>query len=39
VLSPFPVSPPPRNPLSHPPSPCFYEGVPPLTHLLLPLCP
>ena len=25
---------PPRNSLSHPPSPCFYEGVPPLTQPL-----
>jgi hypothetical protein len=25
-------SPPPRNPLSHPSSPCFYEGVPPPAH-------
>ena len=36
MLSPFPVSIPPRNTLSHPPSPCFYEGVPPPTHPLLP---
>ena len=35
MLSPFPVSLPTRNTLSHPPSPCFYEGVP----LLPPPCP
>jgi hypothetical protein len=39
MLSPFPVSLPPRNILSHPHSPCFYEGVPPLTHPLLPPLP
>jgi hypothetical protein len=31
--------PPPRNPLSHPPSPCFYDGVPPPTHLPIPTSP
>jgi hypothetical protein len=35
MLSSFPVCPP-RNPLSHPASPCFYEGVPPSTYLFLP---
>ena len=35
MLSSFPVSPPPGNTLTHPSSPCFYEGVPPptLSHL------
>jgi hypothetical protein len=34
---PFPGSPPSlRNPLSHPPSSCFYEGVPSLTYPLPP---
>ena len=28
-----------RNPLSSPPSPCFYQGAPPPTHPLLPPCP
>jgi hypothetical protein len=32
----FPGLPSPGNPLSHTPSPCFYEGTPPLTHPLLP---
>ena len=32
---PFPSSPP-KNFLCHRPSVCFYEGVPPLTHPLLP---
>ena len=36
TLSPFPVSLPPGNSLSHPPSPCFYEGVPLPMHLLPP---
>jgi hypothetical protein len=36
ILSPFLVSLPPRNPLSHLPSPCFYEGVPTPTHPLPP---
>jgi hypothetical protein len=27
------------NPLFHPPLPCFYEGAPPPTHLLLSHCP
>jgi hypothetical protein len=27
------------TPLSHPPSPCFYEGVPPPTYPLRPPCP
>ena len=31
MLFPFPVFPDPGNPLSHPPSPCFYEAVPPPT--------
>ena len=31
MLSPFPI-PPPRSPLFHPPSSCFYEGVPPPTN-------
>jgi hypothetical protein len=35
MLFPFLFSPPPRNPLSHLPSPCFYEGFFPLTYLLL----
>ena len=35
----FPVSFSPRNTLSHPLSPCFYEGVPPPTYPLLPSCP
>ena len=39
MFSPFPVSLPPGNILSHPPSPCLYEGVPPLTHPLPPPCP
>jgi hypothetical protein len=30
-------SPLPRNPLSHAPSPCFYEGGPPPTHSCLPI--
>jgi hypothetical protein len=33
---PFQISLPPGNTLSHPPSPCFYEGVPPPTHQLPP---
>jgi hypothetical protein len=36
LLSSFLVSPPPRNPLSHSTSPCFYEGVLPPTHSCLP---
>jgi hypothetical protein len=36
MLSPFPVSLPPRNSVSHPPSPCFYESVPPPIHQLPP---
>jgi hypothetical protein len=32
----FQFPPTPGNPLSHPPSTCFYEGVPPLTHPLPP---
>ena len=32
MLSPFQVSLPPRNTLSHPPSPCFNESVPPPIH-------
>ena len=36
MLPPFPVSLPPGNTLSHPPSPCFCEGVPPPTHSHLP---
>jgi hypothetical protein len=37
MLSPFPISLPPKNTLSHPPSPCFYEGVPiPTYHFHLP---
>jgi hypothetical protein len=32
MLFPSPVSIPPGNTLSHPPSSCFYEGVPPPTH-------
>jgi hypothetical protein len=36
MLSPFLVTLPPRNTLSHLPSPCFYEGVPPPTHPLPP---
>jgi hypothetical protein len=42
ILSPFLVCLPPGNPLPHPPSPCFYEGVPPLkppTPSSLPLIP
>jgi hypothetical protein len=39
MLSPFLVSLTPRYTLSHPPSPCFYEGVPPPTHPLPPPCP
>ena len=35
MLSPSPVSLPLRNTLSHPPSPCFYEGVPPPTDTIL----
>jgi hypothetical protein len=35
MLSPFPVSPTPRNTLYHPLYPCFYEGIPPLIHPLL----
>ena len=35
MLTPFPVSPK-GNPLFHQPSSCFYEGVPPPTHPLLP---
>lgn len=38
MFSPFEISPP-RNPLSHPTSFCFYEGVPPTTHPLPPPCP
>jgi hypothetical protein len=38
MLYPFLVSLPPRHTLSHPPSPCFYEGVP-LPSYPLPLCP
>ena len=34
MLSPFPVSLPPGNTLSHRPFPCFYDGVPTPTHLL-----
>ena len=30
---------PPGNTLSHPPSPCFYDGAHPPTHSLLPPCP
>jgi hypothetical protein len=30
---------PPGNPLSHLPSPCFYEGVPPPTYPFPPPCP
>jgi hypothetical protein len=33
---PFHGSPPPGNPLSHPPSPCFSEGIPPPTHPIPP---
>ncbi|EDL36965.1 mCG148278 [Mus musculus] len=38
MLSPFPdTTPTPTwKPLSHPLSPCFYEGVPPNTHPLPP---
>ena len=36
MLSTFLVSLCPRNTLSHPPSPCFYEGVPPPTFPLPP---
>ena len=36
MLSPFPASLPSRNTLAHPPSPCFYECVPPPTHFHLP---
>jgi hypothetical protein len=36
---PFPGFPPSGNTLSQPPSPCFYEGVPPPTHSLPPPCP
>jgi hypothetical protein len=32
MISPLPVSPTPQNPLSHPSSPCFNEGAPPLPH-------
>lgn len=32
MLFPFPVCYPLGNTLLHPPSPCFYEGVPPPTH-------
>jgi hypothetical protein len=35
MLSPFPSFAPLRNPLSHPSSPCIYEGVPPPTHSLI----
>ena len=34
MLSPFLVSLPPGNTLSHRPFPCFYDGVPTPTHLL-----
>jgi hypothetical protein len=36
MLSPFQVSPPPENILSHPPSPCFYDDVPPSNHTFPP---
>ena len=36
MLSPFSVSLPPRNTISYPPFPYFYEGVPPPTHSHLP---
>jgi hypothetical protein len=36
MLSPFPVSLLPRNPLSLPPASRFYEGIPLTTHPLLP---
>jgi hypothetical protein len=36
---PFPGFPSPRNPLSHTPSTCFYEGVPPSTYPLPPPLP
>jgi hypothetical protein len=38
-LSWSPPSTPPPNPLSHLPSPCFYEGVSPPIHPLPPPCP
>jgi hypothetical protein len=37
MLSAFPIIPSPGDPVSHPPSNCFYEGVPPPTHSLPPL--
>ena len=39
MLSPFLVSVPLRNTLTHPPFPCFYESVPPPTHSLPTPCP
>ena len=36
MLSPFPVSLPPGNTLSHPHSPSFYESIPLPTHPLVP---
>ena len=36
MLSPFPASLPSRNTLACPPSPCFYESVPPPSHFHLP---
>ena len=36
MLSPFPASLPSRNTLACPPSPCFYECVPPPSHFHLP---
>jgi hypothetical protein len=38
IVIPFPGVPS-ENPLSHTPSPCFYEGAPPPTHLLPAPCP
>ena len=35
ILSPFPILLP-RNSLTHPPSSCFYDGVPPPTYSLTP---
>jgi hypothetical protein len=35
----IPGPPPASNPLYHPPSPCFYEGVSPPTNTLPPPCP